>query len=155
MEKKHKDSRAFLARLISTNCTLFSELQTLSSPISSIDCVNKSYFSRDRWIEFIYGLQDNICGALESIDGKAKFREDIWKREEGNGGGGKTRVIANGNVFEKGGVNTSVVFGDVSEAMRRQLDIDGHKWFACGLSLVLHQLNPYVPTVHANWRYFE
>ncbi len=80
--------------------------------------------------------------------------EDRWERAE-NGGGGKTRVIENGKVFEKGGVNTSVVFGNVSDAMRTQLKIEGSKWFAGGLSLVIHPLNPFVPTVHANWRYFE
>ena len=105
------------------------------------------------WITYIHALQDRICAALEQTDGKARFTEDKWERE--GGGGGKTRVIAQGNVLEKGGVNTSVVYGDVSEAMRSQLKINGEKWFACGLSLVLHPLNPFVPTVHANWRYFE
>jgi coproporphyrinogen III oxidase len=109
---------------------------------------------RENWVEFIYGLQNNICESLEQIDGNAIFKEDKWERSE-NGGGGKTRFIENGNVFEKGGVNSSVVFGDVSDAMRTQLKIDGSRWFACGLSIVLHPLNPYVPTVHANWRYFE
>ncbi|MCC6286704.1 MAG: oxygen-dependent coproporphyrinogen oxidase [Chitinophagaceae bacterium] len=107
----------------------------------------------DRWVKYIHTLQDAICVALEQSDGKAKFVEDKWERE--GGGGGKTRVIANGNVFEKGGVNTSVVFGKVSDAMRSQLKIDGDSWFACGLSLVIHPLNPFVPTTHANWRYFE
>ena len=72
--------------------------------------------------------------ALEAVDGKADFIEDEWERE--GGGGGKTRVIANGNVFEKGGVNTSVVYGDVTDAMRNQLKIDGDKWFACGFQLL-------------------
>jgi coproporphyrinogen III oxidase len=79
--------------------------------------------------------------------------EDKWERPEG--GGGKTRVIANGAVFEKGGVNTSVVFGEVTEAMRTGLKINGARWFACGLSLVIHPLNPFVPTVHCNYRMFE
>jgi coproporphyrinogen III oxidase len=64
-------------------------------------------------------------------------------------------VITGGNDFEKGGVNTSVVWGGVTDAMRTQLKIEGHTWFACGLSLVMHPVNPYVPTTHANWRYFE
>jgi coproporphyrinogen III oxidase len=64
-------------------------------------------------------------------------------------------VTADGNIFEKAGVNTSVVWGKVSDAMRAQLKLEGSKWFACGLSLVIHPLNPYVPTTHANWRYFE
>src|SRR3954454_2702263 len=105
------------------------------------------------WVQLIHDLQNDICGSLEACDGKAKFIEDEWDRPEG--GGGKTRVIANGDVFEKGGVNTSVVFGSVTEAMRSQLKINGEKWFACGLSLVIHPLNPFVPTVHCNYRMFE
>jgi coproporphyrinogen III oxidase len=114
----------------------------------------KSAVFRERWIHYIHGLQDTICNALEEMDGKARFQEDSWERAE-NGGGGKSRIIENGNIFEKAGVNTSVVFGNVSDAMRTQLKIEGSSWFACGLSLVIHPLNPFVPTVHANWRYFE
>ncbi|MFT3936919.1 MAG: oxygen-dependent coproporphyrinogen oxidase [Chitinophagaceae bacterium] len=111
---------------------------------------------RQQWIEYIYHLQETICLALEGIDGKAHFNKDEWQRAEGNGGGGLTRVISNGNVFEKGGVNTSVVYGHVKDKMKAQLGVEGAaKWFAAGLSLVLHPFNPYVPTVHANWRYFE
>lgn len=105
------------------------------------------------WTDYIHDLQNRICSTLEQVDGKAKFMEDAWQRPEG--GGGKTRVIANGNVFEKGGVNTSVVFGDVTDAMRTQLKINGDRWFACGLSLVLHPVNPFVPTIHCNYRMFE
>jgi coproporphyrinogen III oxidase len=109
---------------------------------------------RERWIQYIHALQDTICNALEETDGAGRFFEDRWERTE-NGGGGKSRIIENGTVFEKGAVNTSVVYGTVSNAMRTQLKIDGSRWFACGLSLVLHPLNPFVPTIHANWRYFE
>jgi len=108
---------------------------------------------KNKWIYFILDLQNEICSALEAEDGKAVFISDKWERADG--GGGDTRVIENGNVFEKSGVNTSVVYGDVTDPMRTQLRIEGSKWFACGLSLVIHPLNPYVPTVHANWRYFE
>ncbi|MBS1659935.1 MAG: oxygen-dependent coproporphyrinogen oxidase [Bacteroidetes bacterium] len=108
---------------------------------------------RERWIEYIHGLQDSICAALEGADGKARFVLDEWVRE--GGGGGRTKVIAGGDVFEKGGVNTSVVWGKVTDMMRAQLKIEGENWFACGLSLVIHPVNPYVPTTHANWRYFE
>jgi coproporphyrinogen III oxidase len=108
---------------------------------------------KENWIAYIHDLQDHICIALEKADGKATFMEDKWERAEG--GGGETRVIANGNVFEKGGVNTSVVFGDVSDVMRKQLGVNGNKWFACGLSLVIHPVNPFVPTVHCNYRMFE
>jgi coproporphyrinogen III oxidase len=107
---------------------------------------------KEAWITYIHDLQDRICVALEKADGKASFMEDKWERTEG--GGGITRVI-NGSVFEKGGVNTSVVFGEVTENMRKQLGIDGKKWFACGLSLVIHPVNPFVPTVHCNYRMFE
>ena len=105
------------------------------------------------WVEAVFDLQNRICDELEAIDGTAKFIVDDWKRNEG--GGGKTKVIANGDVFEKGGVNTSVVFGDVTDVMRAQLKINGTKWFACGLSLVMHPVNPFVPTVHCNYRMFE
>jgi coproporphyrinogen III oxidase len=110
---------------------------------------------RERWIEYIHQLQNTICKALETEDGKACFVEDEWERAETKGGGGLTRTITDGNIFEKGGVNTSVVFGKVTDKMRGMLKQDASKWFACGLSLVIHPLNPFVPTVHANWRYFE
>jgi len=115
---------------------------------------------REQWIGFIHDLQNKICEALETVDGKGKFKEDVWSRKpDGTGGGGKTRVIANGNVFEKGGVNTSVVHGNLSHKMREVLHIPlsskSTKWFACGLSLVIHPYNPFVPTVHCNYRYFE
>ena len=111
---------------------------------------------RGKWINYVYTLQDAICNALTEEDGKAIFKIDEWTRGSGGkGGGGITRVIENGNVFEKGGVNTSVVYGKVSREMKKQLKLEGDKWFACGLSLVIHPVNPYVPTVHANWRYFE
>lgn len=108
---------------------------------------------KDNWINYIHDLQNRICHALEQADGQATFKEDKWDRPEG--GGGKTRVIAGGKVFEKGGVNTSIVFGPVTDLMRTQLKINGDNWFACGLSLVLHPNNPFVPTVHCNYRMFE
>jgi len=110
---------------------------------------------RGQWIEFIYTLQDRICKALEEVDGKALFHEDEWQRAEGKGGGGLTKVIQHGNVFEKGGVNTSVVYGHTTEKMKKFLGIDGDKWFAAGISSVIHPLNPFVPTVHFNYRMFE
>ena len=114
---------------------------------------------RGQWIEFIYDLQDKICKALETVDGKATFDEEKWQRAEGKGGGGLTKVIQNGNVFEKGGVNTSVVYGKVSRKMREVLHIplsSGETtWFAAGISSVIHPLNPFVPTVHFNYRMFE
>ncbi|MCU0404211.1 MAG: coproporphyrinogen III oxidase, partial [Chitinophagaceae bacterium] len=108
---------------------------------------------KERFIAFIHQLQNDICAALEKADGKEKFTEDVWERAEG--GGGKTRVIANGAVFEKGGVNTSVVYGEVTETMKQQLKINGVKWFAAGISSVIHPSNPFVPTIHFNYRMFE
>lgn len=108
---------------------------------------------KDRFITHIRALQDGICAALEAADGQAVFQEDRWERP--GGGGGISRVIADGLVFEKGGVNTSVVSGDLPEVMQQHLRIDHRRFMAAGLSLVIHPLNPYVPTVHANWRYFE
>jgi len=108
---------------------------------------------RDQFIQHIHNLQDTICAGLEGVDGKAKFIEDKWERPEG--GGGKTRVITNGNVFEKGGVNTSVVHGALPLAMQQAFKVQESDFLACGLSLVIHAVNPHVPTVHANWRYFE
>lgn len=109
--------------------------------------------TKDRFVNHIHQLQDKICQALEQADGEGQFIEDQWERAEG--GGGKTRVIKNGGVFEKGGVNTSVVFGKLPEVMQQKFNTKANEFFACGLSLVLHPKNPMIPTVHANWRYFE
>ena len=110
---------------------------------------------RGKWIDYIHVLQDNICEGISKADGKSTFAEDKWERNEGKGGGGITRTLVDGSVFEKAGVNTSVVYGHLTDKMKKHLQMEGSTWFACGLSLVLHPLNPYVPTVHANWRYFE
>lgn len=108
---------------------------------------------KDQFIAYIHNLQNEICAGLEAVDGKARFIEDKWIREEG--GGGISRVISDGAVFEKGGVNTSVVQGKLPPAMQHAFNVPESDFFACGLSLVIHPLNPFVPTVHANWRYFE
>ncbi|HLT32877.1 MAG TPA: oxygen-dependent coproporphyrinogen oxidase, partial [Aquaticitalea sp.] len=108
---------------------------------------------KNKFHHYIQDLQGSITSRLEQIDGKAKFREDIWQRPEG--GGGRTRVIENGLVFEKGGVNTSAVHGPLPKSMQSYFNVGDCDFFACGLSLVIHPTNPFVPTVHANWRYFE
>ncbi|MCG9792064.1 oxygen-dependent coproporphyrinogen oxidase [Flavobacterium algicola] len=108
---------------------------------------------KNKFFTYIQNLQDTIVAGLEAVDGQAKFKEDLWERPEG--GGGRTRVIENGNVFEKGGVNISAVHGKLPEAMQKMFGVGEADFFACGLSLVLHPKNPMVPTVHANWRYFE
>ncbi len=95
-------------------------------------------------------LQDRIVSALEVLDG-GRFREDAWQRE--GGGGGRSRVLSDGAVFEKAGVNFSEVHGQMSEDFAKQVPGEGRDFTACGLSLVLHPRSPMVPTVHANFRY--
>ena len=106
-----------------------------------------------RMTQFIHGLQDEICGALERLDGQARFREDPWERP--GGGGGRSRVLEEGAVLEKGGVSTSVVFGELEAAFASKLQGEGRTFWAGGLSLVLHPRNPHVPTVHANFRFIH
>ena len=108
---------------------------------------------KETFVSYIQDLQDRICAGLEGVDGLAHFREDLWKRPEG--GGGRSRVIENGAVFEKGGVNTSAVHGALPKSMQQYFGVGESDFFACGLSLVLHPKSPMLPTVHANWRYFE
>jgi len=131
---------------------------------------------KTKFYSHIVQLQKSICDEFEKIDGKANFFEDKWTRD--GGGGGITKIIEDGKVIEKGGVNISKVFGELPQSMQKQLNTkskkffacglslvihpinpmvptESNKFFACGLSLVIHPINPMVPTVHANWRYFE
>jgi len=101
----------------------------------------------------IFELQNRICQALEQSDTEGKFIEDEWHRD--GGGGGKTRVLNNGKVFEKGGVNVSIVHGALPQLFKEKFNAHDASFYACGLSLVIHPNSPKVPTVHANWRYFE
>jgi len=109
----------------------------------------------DRAEAFLRELQDRICAALEAADGGARFREDAWTREAG--GGGRTRVLAGGAVFEQAGVNFSRVTGHQlpPSATAHRPELAGGSFVATGVSLVLHPKNPHVPTTHANVRYFE
>jgi coproporphyrinogen III oxidase len=107
----------------------------------------------DRAADYFRGLQDRIAAALEEVDGGGCFREDRWERE--GGGGGRSRVLAEGNVFEKAGVNFSDVHGEMSEEFARQVPGEGRSFRACGISLVLHPRSPLVPTVHANFRFLD
>lgn len=102
---------------------------------------------------FLQGLQDHICQALSAIDGAA-FTEDNWQRDAG--GGGRSRVLRDGNVFEQAGVNFSHVFGDAlpASATAHRPELAGRRFEAMGVSLVVHPRNPYVPTSHANVRFF-
>jgi coproporphyrinogen III oxidase len=98
-------------------------------------------------------IQDEICLALEQLDGLSAFEEELWERE--GGGGGRTRVIQNGNVLEKGGVNFSAVHGELPEAVKRSLKVEENDFFATGISIVMHPNHPMVPIIHMNIRYFE
>lgn len=104
--------------------------------------------------QYLMGLQDNICQGLEAEDGQAKFITDEWQRPAG--GGGRTRIIENGAVFEKGGVGFSHVMGDKlpPSASANRPELAGRSWQAVGVSLVMHPNNPLVPTSHANVRMF-
>jgi coproporphyrinogen III oxidase len=98
-------------------------------------------------------IQDEICAALEIADGLGKFEQEIWQRE--GGGGGRTRIMQNGNVIEKGGVNFSAVHGKLPEAIRKAFKVETDDFFATGVSIVMHPSNPFVPIIHLNIRYFE
>ncbi len=118
--------------------------------------------NREEISAWLLQLQNSICSSLEITDGKSKFKEENWTREEG--GGGKTRIIEDGGVIEKGGVNYSAVFGDAPEFLFREKEhsqegkeIPNSKtqFYATGVSIVLHPYNPFVPIIHMNVRYFE
>ncbi|NES83411.1 MAG: oxygen-dependent coproporphyrinogen oxidase [Moorea sp. SIO2B7] len=111
--------------------------------------------SKTRVSKFMKQLQDDICSRLEELDGEETFREDSWEREEG--GGGRSRVIREGGVFEQGGVNFSEVWGKQlpPSILKQRPEAKGHGFYATGTSMVLHPKNPYIPTVHLNYRYFE
>jgi coproporphyrinogen III oxidase len=98
-------------------------------------------------------IQDSICRGLVQADGKAKFEEEIWERT--GGGGGRTRIMQQGNVIEKGGVNFSAVHGKLPEAVKKAFKVENDDFFATGVSIVMHPENPLVPIIHMNIRYFE
>tara|TARA_Y100001968_G_scaffold56167_1_gene47379 strand:- start:3622 stop:4668 length:1047 start_codon:yes stop_codon:yes gene_type:complete len=111
--------------------------------------------SRARAKELVLSLQNEICSGLEEIDGEGSFKEESWERPEG--GGGRSRVMSEGKIFEQGGVNFSEVEGKElpPSILNQRPEAKGHSWFATGTSMVLHPRNPYIPTVHLNYRYFE
>lgn len=128
---------------------------------ASLDLESKSTLpapppdSKERVGEFLRTLQDQICQKLQEIDGVGQFREDSWDRPEG--GGGRSRVLREGALFEQGGVNFSEVWGDhlPPSILQQRPEAAGHRFYATGTSMVLHPRNPYVPTIHLNYRYFE
>jgi len=105
--------------------------------------------------KYLVHLQESICSDLESLDGGAVFEKDHWTKKDGNGSG-MTNDICDGNVFEKGGVNFSIVEGNKmpKSASALRPELEGRKYTALGVSLVMHPENPYIPTVHANVRFF-
>jgi len=111
--------------------------------------------SRARAKALLMGLQESICAGLEALDGGATFAEESWIRPEG--GGGRSRVMTGGRVFEQGGVNFSEVEGDQlpPSILSQRPEAKGQRWFATGTSMVLHPRSPYIPTIHLNYRYFE
>lgn len=123
--------------------------------MSNITSANKARaVNADEVREFLLALQNRICAGLEAVDGRARFHEDAWQRERG--GSGISRVISDGAVFEKGGVNFSHVFGDSlpPSASATRPEMAGRSFQAMGVSLVIHPDNPFVPTSHANFRFF-
>jgi coproporphyrinogen III oxidase len=109
--------------------------------------------NKDQIVADYQQIQDEICAALELTDGKAHFEEERWERE--GGGGGRTRIMQNGNIFEKGGVNFSAVHGQLPETIKKALKVEQDDFFATGISIVVHPNHPMVPIIHMNIRYFE
>lgn len=103
--------------------------------------------------EYFEALQERIILALEEIENGPKFSEDRWTRPEG--GGGRTRVIQSGTVFEKGGVSSAYVYGEMPESIARKMVVEPSRFLATGISLILHPRSPMIPAVHMNYRYFE
>ena len=108
---------------------------------------------REKVVAAYQQIQDEICLALEQADGVAKFEQELWERE--GGGGGRTRVIQNGQVIEKGGVNFSAVHGVLPDAIKKAFKVEEEEFFATGVSIVIHPKSPMVPIIHLNIRYFE
>jgi coproporphyrinogen III oxidase len=98
-------------------------------------------------------IQDEITSGLEALDGTGKFQEELWERE--GGGGGRTRILQNGNIIEKGGVNFSAVHGQLPEPIKKAFKVEEDQFFATGISIVIHPNHPLVPIIHMNIRYFE
>lgn len=130
-----------------------------NSQIPTVEAVSSKSLpapeAQTRVRQFMQQLQDEISQRLENLDGVGKFIEDSWERPEG--GGGRSRVMREGAIFEQAGVNFSEVWGSHLPAsiLTQRPEAEGHGFYATGTSLVLHPRNPYVPTVHFNYRYFE
>ena len=105
--------------------------------------------------KYLTGLQQSICSEIELIEGGAQFVQDSWTRDDKRGSG-LTNILSNGNIFEKGGINYSIIPGDKmpKSATALRPELEGRKYTALGVSLVLHPENPFIPTAHANVRFF-
>ena len=105
--------------------------------------------------KYLLNLQNDICEEFGNLDSKSSFDHDVWERDDGRGSG-ITRVISNGSLFEKGGVNFSIISGDKMPKSATQLrpELEGRKYTALGISVVFHPENPFVPTTHSNVRFF-
>ncbi len=113
-----------------------------------------SFLTKEEITAYFRDLQDRICRALEEADGTGSFAEDHWERP--GGGGGRSRVLEEGAVFEKGGVGFSAVWGELHEAMQRQMNLPAQtEFYATGVSIVMHPRSPRLPIIHMNVRYFE
>jgi coproporphyrinogen III oxidase len=125
--------------------------KSTESPMPNISLPNDAM---DQVKSYLLTLQNTICHSMEELDGSTQFKEDVWQRPAG--GGGITRTITNGAVFEKGGVNFSHVSGGTlpPTASAQRPELAGRAFHALGVSLVMHPDNPYVPTSHANVRFF-
>jgi len=110
--------------------------------------INKEQIAADYQL-----IQDEICKALELTDGKGVFEEEKWERD--GGGGGRTRIMQNGDIIEKGGVNFSAVHGKLPDSVKKALKVENEDFFATGVSIVIHPNHPMVPIIHMNIRYFE
>ncbi len=113
----------------------------------------KTALTKEQISLWFQSLQDDICQQLETEDGNAKFHQDKWERAAG--GGGRTRIIADGNIIEKGGVNYSAVHGPMPENILKALNLPKNDFYATGVSIVIHPKNPMIPIIHMNVRYFE
>ena len=112
-----------------------------------------STLSKEAVAEWFSDLQDRICASLEEVDGVATFREDQWDRP--GGGGGRARVLTDGRIIEKGGVNFSAVYGETPAPIRSAMQLEEADFYATGVSIVMHPHSPWVPIIHMNVRYFE
>ena len=109
--------------------------------------------TKEQIAEHYQQIQNEICAGLELADGEGKFQEEIWNRD--GGGGGRTRIIQNGSVLEKAGVNFSAVHGKLPDSIKKAFGVSEDDFFATGVSIVIHPNSPWIPIIHMNIRYFE